>query len=66
MNRLYHVQYLAEYGCWVIDGPNGHRWTCKPEDTEDRAKGFAKALERAYREGRASVAPHAPLKRKPY
>lgn len=54
MYRIYYVKE-TEYGT-VIDGPNGHRWVCKPEDGENRIKGFAKALERAYSEGLKSLA----------
>lgn len=53
MFRVYFVKE-NEYGT-CIDGPNGHRWVCKPEDGFSRATGFAKALERAYLEGQKSI-----------
>lgn len=39
----------------AIDGPNGHRWMCKPDDAPARITALAKALDRAYLEGQVAL-----------
>lgn len=53
MFRVYFVAQ-TDYGI-EVQGPNGHRWTCKADEGRSRAVGFAKALERAYLEGQKSI-----------
>lgn len=53
MFRAYQVAE-NEFGL-IIEGPNAHRWVCKPDEGRGRATGFAKALDRAYLEGQLSI-----------